>query len=289
MKAHFANRQVEYRPTASLRVHKAIAGMPRLEADDPRYDAMRGAWMESGILPPLYVTAAGAIVDGRHRWWFATDMHLTEVPVIVVDEDEIATVVMAGISGRNHLTKGQRAYLSFPYLQDAWEAAQRRKLEALKQGIQTLGLPTRVASVTELADRLGVSDELLNQSRRLHELFAKTPALRDVWEPRILHPEEPVGLGAALAGIAGQTASKGKARPPARNTALRNFTVGWENLVRPSTHWSRWSDEDRDLVVHTIKESLCRFSAPALDAVATAVRLAKSQHKAAAAAADDQD
>lgn len=287
MKAHFTNRQVQYRPTAELAIHKAIAGMPRLDPEDPRYDAMRGAWMESGILPPLYVTAAGKIVDGRHRWWFAKDMRLAEVPVIEVDEDEVATVVMAGISGRNHLSKGQRAYLSFPYLQDAWEAAQRRRIEALKAGSNTGALSTKVASLEELAERLGCGRDLMFQAKRLHELFGKIPALKDTWEPRILHPEEPVGLGAAIAGIAGQNASKGKPRPPARNSALRNFTVGWENLIRPASHWDRWNEEERELAVHTIRETLGKIPTPALDAIAAAVRIAKAKHKAASD--DSQD
>lgn len=282
MTTPFTNRQVQYRSTSDLTIHKAIAGMPRLDPSDPRYDAMRGAWLESGILPPLYVTALGKIVDGRHRWWFAKDMKLAEVPVIEVGEDEVATVVMAGISGRNHLTKGQRAYLSYPYLQDAWEAAQRRRIEALKVGGNLGNLVTKVASVNDLADRLGVSRDLLEQARRLHETFAKTPAIKEVWEPRILHAEEPVGLGAAIAGIAGQAASKGKPRPPARNSALRNFTVGWENLIRPASHWERWTEEDRELAAHSIRETLTKIPTPALDAIAAAVRLAKSHRKSAA-------
>lgn len=285
MKAHFTNRQVQYRPTAELAIHKAIAGMPRLDPEDPRYDAMRGAWMESGILPPLYVTAAGKIVDGRHRWWFAKDMKLAEVPVIEVDEDEVSTVIMAAIAGRNHLTKGQRAYLSFPYLLDAWEAAQRRRMEILTSGINR-GLLPKVPTVEDLSEQLGVSEDLLKQARRLHEAFGKVPGLQATWEPRILDAEEPIGLGAALAGIAGETSTKGKPKPPTRNTAIRNFSVGLENLIRPVSHWDRWNEEERDLAVESIRHTIFQFPPAALDAVAAAVRAAKAKHKAAS---DDED
>ncbi len=279
MKPHWTQRPIVYRPTADLSVHKAIASMPRLAADDPRYDAMRGAWLESGILQPLYVTEAGKIIDGRHRWWFARDMELPEVPCIEVDETEISTVVMAAIAGRNHLTKGQRAYLSYPYLQDAWEAAQRRRMEVLKSGANRGMLP-KVASVEDLAEQIGVSVDLMNQARRLHDLLSKTPGLRETWEPRILDAEEPIGLGAAIAGIAGEGATKGKPKPAPRNSALRNFEVSWENLIRPASHWDRWSEEERDQASAAIRSSLAQVPPAALDAIAAAIRAAKAHHKA---------
>lgn len=285
MKAHFSKRPVQYRPVSDLSIHKSIVDMPRLSADDSRYDAMRAAWMESGILPPLLVTSLGKIVDGRHRYWFALHMKLVEVPCIEIDEDEVATAILSGVMGRNHITKGQRAYLVFPYLRHFWEAAQQRRAQILTSGANRGMLP-KVESVAELADRVGVSEKLLQQARVLHETFAKIPSLKPVWEPRILNGEEAIGLGAAIAGIAGQAASKGKPRPPARNSALRNFTVGWENLIRPASHWERWNDEERDLAVHTIRETLSKIPTPALDAVATAVRLAKAQHKSSAETQD---
>lgn len=280
MKPYFAQRPVQYRTTAHLSIHRAIANMPRLAPDDSRYDAMRATWLESGILQPLYVTPADKIVDGRHRWWFAKDMKLTEVPCIEVDDDEAYSIALAGITGRSHATKGQRAYLAFPLLKGGWEAAQQRRIEVLTSGDKRTALP-KVATVEDLAGEIGVGEELLRQARRLHEAFKTTPALQATWEPRILDAEEPIGLGAALAGIAGELHTKGKVRPATRNSALRNFEVSWENLIRPASHWERWSDEDRDQASEAIRTSLAKIPTPALDAIAAAVRSAKATHKGA--------
>jgi len=78
----FSSNPIVLRDPRELSIHPALKAMPRLAKDDPRYDAMRNAWRTAGMIDPLYVTAAGEICDGRHRWWFAKDMQLKTVPTM---------------------------------------------------------------------------------------------------------------------------------------------------------------------------------------------------------------
>ncbi len=279
MRNAFDQRPIFYRPLGDLSVHPALRTMPRLSKEDPRYGAMRTAWQESGVLPPLFVTAEGRIADGRHRYWFARDMRLEAVPVIEVDEDEVPLVIVNGLAGRNHTSKGQRAYLAVPYLQSAFEAAQRRRLEVLKNGSKTTLPP--VTSVDDLAEKLGVGRDLLFQARRLHDAFEQDPKLREEIEPLILAEESPIGLGAALAGIAGRKATQGKARPPARNSALHKFTFAWSGLAKTGNGWERWNDEERDQATEAIRKSVGQLPDEALNAVAAAVRNTLRERKSA--------
>lgn len=275
-------RPVQFRALAELTIHPAIAEDPRLAPKDPRYLAMQAAWDDQGGCPPIYATAGGQIVDGRHRYWWLQKIEADEAPVIEVTEDEVPTVILGALAGRNHTTKGQRAYLAVPKLDAAFKAAQDRRVAILNSGGKAK-LPV-IPTPDDLAERLGVGRELLYQAKRLHEVFAEGKegkALRKEWEPKILDGEEPLGLGAALQGIGGQRSTKGAPKKPARNSALRNFIVGWKNLSKPAAHWEKWDDETRELAVDGLRDAVAKLPEPVLDAVAAAVRAAR---KAAAQA-----
>lgn len=271
-----SKRTITYRPLEGLTIHPAIKSDPRLAPNDPRYVAMQNAWRESGVLPPILVTPDGQIVDGRHRFWFAQKEELEEAPCVEVTEEEVPMVILQGLAGRNHVTKGQRAYLAAPRLEQAFEAAQQRRIQIL----QTAGkakLPV-IPNVEELAERLGIGRELLNQARRIHAAFADGKvgnALRKQWEPQILDGEEPIGLGAVLQGIGGARATKGKDKKPARNSALNNFIVGWKNLTRPAAHWSKWSEIEREQVDQGIRTALLKLPPEVLTVINAAVRAAR--------------
>ncbi len=276
-------RPIVFRPLKELTIHPAIAEDPRLAPKDPRYLAMQAAWDEQGGCPPIYATADGQIVDGRHRYWWLQKSELEEAPVIEVTEDEILMVILGALAGRNHTTKGQRAYLTVPKLAAAFKAAQDRRITILNSGGKAK-LPV-IPSADDLAERLGVGRELLNQARRLHELFAdgkEGKALRKEWEPKILDGEEPLGLGAALQGIGGQRSTKGAPKKPARNSALRNFIVGWKNLTKPAAAWEKWDDDTRELAVDGLREAVAKLPEPVLEAVVAAVRVARKERAKAA-------
>ncbi|MFO1458242.1 MAG: ParB N-terminal domain-containing protein [Verrucomicrobiota bacterium] len=271
-----SKRTITYRPLEGLTIHPAIKSDPRLDNKDPRYVAMQNAWRESGVLPPILVTPDGQIVDGRHRFWFAQKEELEEAPCVEVTEEEVPMVILQGLAGRNHVTKGQRAYLAAPRLEQAFEAAQQRRIQVL----QTAGkvkLPV-IPTVEELAERLGIGRDLLFQARKIHAAFAdeKTgKAFRKEWEPRILDAEEPVGLGAVLQGIGGAKATKGKDKKPARNSALNNFLANWKNLTRPAAHWTKWTEIEREQVDQGIRTAVAKLPPEVLAVITAAVRAAR--------------
>lgn len=251
-------------PLEDLRIHPAIKGMPRLATEDARYVAMRATWLETGFLPPIVVTPDGQIVDGRHRYWFALEQGMTRIPVVEISQQEVAGVVISGICGKNHSTKGQRAYLAVPFLSELLAESQRRRLAILTSGGKTK-LP-HVLDSDGLAERMGLGRDLLFQARRLHDAFSKTPTLREEFEPRILAAEDPIGLGAALAGIAGKTSTENKARSETRNTAIYNWGVGWKSLaVAVNRGWKKWTDEDRAEAAEAVRTAATKFPRPLLE------------------------
>lgn len=270
-------RSVTYRPVAGLTIHPAIADDPRLAPKDSRYQAMQHAWRESDSIPPIFVTPSGQIVDGRHRFWFAQDEELEEVPCIEVSEEEVPLIVLQGLTGKNHTTKGQRAYLAAPKLAAAFEAGQARRVQILQSRGKTR-LPV-VPNAEDLAEKLGISRDLLNQARRIHDAFGKNKKLRKEWEPKILDAEEPMGLGSVLQGIGGAEATKGKPKL-VRNSALRNFSVGWRNLTKPAVHWTKWSQEERETATESVRSAIAKMPPEILEVVASAIRAARKQAQA---------
>ncbi|MBN8246214.1 MAG: ParB N-terminal domain-containing protein [Verrucomicrobia bacterium] len=286
---NLSKRTITYRPLEGLTIHPAIADDPHLDSKDPRYIAMRTAWRESGVIAPIHVTPEGKIVDGRHRYWYAQDEGWEEIPCIEVSEAEVPLVIIQGLIGKNHVTKGQRAFLAAPKLESAFQAAVERRVQILQSGGKSK-LPV-VPSVEDMAERLGIGRELLGQARRIHAAFAEPKVgklLKKEWEKRILDPEEPMGLGAVLQGIGGAMATKGKPKKPARNSALNNFLAGWKNLTAPAKHWAKWTEVDRDMVVDGIRTNLAKLPDEVLDAVAAGIRHVRKAKSAAAKAAESE-
>jgi hypothetical protein len=274
-KIALSKRPLIHRPLKELTIHAAIADDPRMAPKDPRYVAMKTAWSEQGGCPPIYVTASGAIVDGRHRYWWLVDADEDTAPCIEVSEDEVFTIILGAIAGRNHQTQGQRAYFAAAKLGPALEAAKVRRDDQLRRGgkVKLAPLPT----ADEFAEQLHLGRNLLFQARRLHEVFAdgKPGAkLRKEWEPKILDAEDPVGLGAALAGIAGASATKGKGKPD-RNSALNNWEAGWKNLVNPAKKFASWDEEQRDYAAESLRKTLTKLPGEVLELVIASARAAK--------------
>ncbi len=277
MTLSFHKRPVRFRPVGDFSIHPLVANDPRLAPRDPRYLRMQAAWEEQDGCPAVYATAAARVVDGRHRLWWLQQAGAEEVPWIEVTEEEAPLVALAQLLGRNHLTKGQQAYVAAPKLALAFRAAQQRRLAILQSGGR-LKLPP-VQDSAALADRLGICETLLKQARRLHDAFhgGDGERLRKEWEPKILDAETPVGLGAALAGIAGAAATRGYARQPVRNTALNNLVVGLRNLVRPAGRWLKFDAAGRELVLRTMEDSFSKLPPDVLEAIDAAIRSARAR------------
>lgn len=95
-----------------------------------------------------------------------------------------------------------------------------------------------------------------------------------------MDPVSPIGLGAALAGIAGQAASRGVT--PARNSALRKWECAWHNLKRPAAAWDGWTAEERDYASATVQAVVTALPDPLLDVLRDALRTARRQRNGGA-------
>lgn len=291
-----APQQVTVRVDA-LKVHPLLEDAPRLPKKDPRYTAMKASWEESGVIPSIFVTPDNEIVDGRHRYWFAQENGIEELHAQVVDPSQVPSIILGALSGRNHATKAQLAYLASPALAAAFEAARERRAKIVESGGKARLPP--VANADELAERLGVSETYLKQAQRIHEAFsnetlfdfANPPAaaaslifdspeeiaeytttpggrkkrkltLRGFFEPKILDPENPLSLGDVLKGIGyflNGAAEKSSGKAPTRNSHLHVFTSSWKMMSKSAPRWGKISPEDRDAAARDIEKGLAKF------------------------------
>jgi hypothetical protein len=269
-------------PPSELRIHPLIKAMPRLAEDDPRYDAMRATWQESGLLDPIWITPDHQIVNGRHRYWYACKAKLPEVPVLVIEPHEISSLVLAGISGKNHASKGQQAYLAAPYLEQAFAEARTRRLAILSAKGKCVLPP--VPNAEQLGARLGIGRDLLFQARRLHDLFAKSPELRELWEPKILAPVDAIGLGGALSGIAGGASVAGKPKAESRNGSIYNWTDAWRSVSTAAKRgWKNWSQPQKERALEVVVQATQSLPDPLLGELETAIKAELKARKAASA------
>jgi hypothetical protein len=283
MRQWFEQRPVQVRRVSSLTIHPFIKDMPRLAADDPRYKAMRAAWSETGAIPPLFTTTTGAIVDGRHRFWYCQDMRIETVVVVEVREDEVPLVVLNGLAGRNHISKGQRAYLAAPFLGLAFEASRRRHKEVRVANGKPELAPA--ATVEALAEKIGVSESFLWLARQLHEVFAKDAALRNEIEPLILADENPLGLGAAAARVAPRkapAAGLNHKNPPGETAELRRFQRAWTGFVQTS---ALWRDSHRRAAAEMFEKTLHTMPGCVLELMSEGIERARRAKTAGAEAA----
>ena len=232
----------------SLRPHPANIAIPRLTQGMPEWLALRDDIEERGIQEPLQIHRH-QVVDGETRRGVAVSLGLDAVPCIELDADEVLTTIRQHLILQKHLTKGQRAYILIPHMQATADELKARGMANLKKGISpvpTESAPGNIGIFENFCRANGFSRDLGEQARTLHGIFSgdrKTLAernlekadpdtLRATWEPRILDLDNPVGLGAALAGMAGELATKDKEKTPNGDIQLELFQEGASAIDR---------------------------------------------------------
>jgi hypothetical protein len=155
----------------------------------------------------------------------------------------------------------------YPLLKPAHEAAQRRKIEVLKKGSVPSSIQSTTGKIEGFCEFLGFGRDLFFQAKAAHELFEKSDKavaeceakngvklegadLRALWEPRLLNGD--IGLGAMLAGIAGQDATKGKAREDHGQLFLFDRWAD-ETKVR-FERWQKLQEDEKAVVIQKIRE-----------------------------------
>lgn len=231
-----------------------IKNFPRFNKESAEFFGFREDVRANGIKDPLRITRAKCVVDGELRRLAAVSLRIQRVPCITVPDEEVHTTILRGLVWRRNLTKGQRAYLAVPELKSVLDEGEMRRHKNLRKGQQipeadSVGFGKTVAL---LAQELGFSKDLLEQAQWLHKEFAKDASLQSEWEPKILDLEDPIGLGAAKAGIAGEDVDQSNRDLGALRNAFSGFKktrVFWEKLstVERQQIKDQWETEVADL------------------------------------------
>lgn len=248
--------------------------------DTPEFDrlvasAIRDGYFQQKVLGKLVKDPATGcdvyeIEDGRHRFWAAqaAQLHHIEGDRTVMPFAELA---VRSLCERLHMTKGARAYLVWPLLAPQVEAnkearkakhlenlkkinsSKKQKGEPTESGLNQLSVEQTLSEIAEdaipeedykslvkLAAEYGIERTLLDQARRVHEIFARRRDLKVENEPPILAGD--LGMGAFLAGIAGREATEGKKRKDADPITLLNR--GFKDLT---VRWAKWETIPADM------------------------------------------
>jgi hypothetical protein len=253
-----APRPVVHRSPDELRPHP-MNSMPRWNQDSDAWLAFVEDIRQHGIRVPLQVTARNEVVDGETRRLASVALGLAQVPCVIVSDEEVTECFMRELLHRRNLTKGQRAYLALPHLDELVEVSRRRRAKNVQkpQHFSIVDQSTIEAETSELiARRFGFSRDLFFQAKRLHEAFAAEPDLRDEFEPKILDLDDPIGLGACLAGIAGRRSTKDQEKRHRADEQLELFSEAWTVLGKRFDYWTKLGDDDRRRVVPVLRQTV---------------------------------
>ncbi|HXG49356.1 MAG TPA: ParB N-terminal domain-containing protein [Methylomirabilota bacterium] len=268
---------LQHRDPSELTVHPLCRTLHQWENGDQSFIDLVENIRERGIDQPILIDAENRILDGRHRWRAAKRLQLEQVPVIVHDGAEAASVILASITHRRHYTKGQLAFILVDLFAPAFEEGKRRRLQHLKRGdAQAAPLPPAPKTTEELAERYGVSEGLLKQARAIHKAFAEHPEWEAQDKPRIFDPENPAGLGAIIAGFAGRQATKGKARP--ESDQLELFTGGLDSLAKRFRYWTDFDDAQKREAVEKVRDWVSRMPDDLCAEVEAAIKARRKRH-----------
>lgn len=260
------NPPVVTRAPLDLRPHPLNCQMPRWAQDSQEWFAFLEDIQAHGIKTPIRITERNEVVDGETRRLAAKALNLPEIPCVIVESEEVAETMLRELQFRRNLTKGQRAYLSVPLFEPVVAEAIKRRSASLLRGTDLpktdpVGVRGNIGNSEDFARSLGFSKDLLDQARRLHVWFSQSEDLRLQFEPKILSFDNPVGLGAALAGIASVLdAAEGDHGGGQPKDVQRQFELFTETFTRDLrnrlSYWEQWDEETRIKAIHAVTPAL---------------------------------
>lgn len=261
-----------------LRLHPDLLAVPSWETEE-EFQQLCDSIYDDGVITPLLVHCTGEmdletgaewaeIVDGRHRFtaYLETECIGRHPLPCVVTERPVNEIIIRTLVERRHASKGTRAYLVWPLLIPLIKPAGRPKKELPTESVINSPAPSAINSgwtLPELAERYGFSVDLFDQARRLHEIFATRKDLKADLEPGILCGD--IGLGAALAGIAGRTATEGTPRADAPHYLLleRGFKALSTRFAAPK--WDAMPEPDKATAANAAVECVLTWPADVRD------------------------
>lgn len=145
----------EVRLLTELRLHRLASLVPAMSAED--YEGFRADVAERGVVVPLEITAAGIVLDGRHRYEAAHELGLASVPVrVIAPPDELEYMVRAATS-RRQLSASQRATMAVKlecYWADRERSLQCRRANLRNQRLERANVPNRGGRSRDRAAKL---------------------------------------------------------------------------------------------------------------------------------------
>ncbi len=222
--------------------HSLLAHIPVWSREEPEFQALLESVRERGLDYPVLIDSERRVIDGRNRRNVLAILG-RPVPCRIVPASDAATIIVASLVNRRHLTKGAQAYLAAPLFEGVLEESKARRLANLRAGNspETALSAGSGRTVEDVALTHAISLRLLEQAFDLHRRFAKNPAQRAEFEPKIIAGE--LGLGAAIQAMAGQDSTKGKAKQTEKLEAL--ITRGFRDLGTRFAKWDKLPDESR--------------------------------------------
>jgi hypothetical protein len=268
--------KIEFCDPAPLRLHPLHKFLPGPDVASDEWHAFVDAASATGPegMSPIVITAEGLIMDGERRWKAALQLQWKGIGCVTRPEWEAAALMIESLVGQRCLSKGAKVYLLLAILPEYSKGVNTRCLAWGQKGVQILQKPFTSPfpySVGErhgwkgsedLAARLGVSKALVEQAVQIRKTFdlpalvehkftfqdGRQKTLKEYFEPLILDPVHPMGLGEVRKGISTFLLPDGTPReqaPPERNSHFFYWTRAWEGWAKQCGRWEGMSPEMR--------------------------------------------
>lgn len=259
---------------SSLRIHPLLREAPPPPPE--LLESMLADIEERGIDDPLIVDEKNRVMGGRIRLRIALDLRLPEVVITRRSSAEAATIIVQSLLQRRHYSRSALAYLAFPLFETMFDEARDRQMACLKRGeSRSTQNVLRGATVEAIARNAGVSRALFFQARELHKAFAKNPAAREQFEPKILSGE--LCLGYAINGVAGQASTAGRSRGEVHQLEL--FSRGISTLRIRFSKWEMIPAKNRTFIANEFAEAIADAPAEIQERVLATLKAQKASHK----------
>ena len=227
-------------PRERFQRHPLVEKVPILPAESEAYRGMQFSITSEGIREPLKCVPKGEkllVLDGIHRLAIAEELKIPELPFVqVAGEDAISVVCSALV--RAEWTKSALAYRMWPLF----------AVCACKRGgdRKSKGNDFPLISAAEIAQKLGVSEKLVDQAKRLHSFFAKNSTAREQQEYDILTGKLPLHK-------AGPNAEhkNGKETSP-----IRTIETSLARLPKSFGQWDQISECDKERAKNKLATAL---------------------------------
>lgn len=240
-------------------------------------------------------------MDGGRRWQAARQLHWAEISCEIRPEWEAATIIVDSLLGQRSMSKGAKAYLVLGIMKDFVKAVERRRIQNLTKGQKNLQNPlffpkspeATSEGVQELCQRLGIGRDTYFRAAKIRKFFALDhvfefqtgllKTLKQHFEPLLLDPDNPMGLGEVLKGIGWFVDEDGNPKkqlpPPDRNSHLFYFSRAWEATARQWERWGKLSESQREQAFGAVNQSVLACPDDALEQIARAIKQETSRRK----------